>query len=73
MEEDCWLSGRLEAKILKDPSSFLFSSQRKGGTHQTQEPESPLRGREKLPEDRELKHLRKQTNLGRSSGPSHKQ
>lgn len=30
VEEECWLSGRLEVKTPRNPRPFLFSSQRKG-------------------------------------------
>lgn len=60
MEEDFQLSGRLKAKIPRDPLPFLSSSH--GKRHiKLGNQETLSRSRGKIPEDRELKHIRKET------------
>lgn len=61
VEKDFWLSGRLEAKIPRDPLPFLFSSYRKGHI-KLGDQKALSRKQRKNPGDRELKHIRKQTN-----------
>lgn len=71
VEEECWLSGRLEVKTLRNPLPFLFSSQRKGHIK--------LRNQRALQEAKRsflrIESLSTLGNrlLGRSSGPNHTQ